>query len=132
MTRRGAPQKERKQGFGKYLTEYREEAGLTLTAAAKMAGLDPAYLCRFETRGKRPPPSVLRKLAGVYDKKAKEFLAKFGYLELDFIEGLKEPKIIPDEFLQDATSAEKQELKRYLMFLRTRTYIQQNILTERQ
>lgn len=132
MSSRGPHPKKRDTEFGRYLTEYREKAGLTLSSAAQKAGLDPAYLCRFETQGKRPPPKVLRKLAGAYDINAKEFLKRFGYLELDFIEGLKEPKIVPDEVLMNTSEEERLELKRYLMFLRTRTYVRQNILTDDQ
>ena len=103
---------------------------MSLSEAAKKAGLDISYLCRLETTGKRPPSSVIRKLAGPYDVgDVGKFFKTFGYLELSFTDGLKEPRIIPDEVLAHTTLTERQELKRFLMFLRTQDYIQQDIVT---
>ena len=131
MPGRGRPPKKRKY-FGIYLAQLRENAGFSVTAAAKASKLDKAYLSRLELSGKIPSPGVLKKLARAYKIPEGKVLTHAAYLQLPLEYGIEEPSLIPDSVLSEINDVEKLELKRYLAFLRMRTFVRQEMFTRSQ
>jgi len=121
--RRGRPLKARKKGLSRYLTDARQEAGLSQKQAGEaLHQKDGSLICRLELGIKTPPPDVLsrilRQLAIAYDIHLDVLLKQAGLKEFPWHKIVREPNDAPDTILDDTTNDEKRELKRYLAFMR--------------
>jgi len=69
-------------GFGEYLKLLRDKQRMSLRHVERRTGVSNAYLGQIE-QGKRPPPhpSILKKLAPVYDVPVYELMRVAGYLD---------------------------------------------------
>ena len=117
-TKKGYSMRERPTEIAKYLTDRRKDLGLTQKEAAKKIGKERSYLCAFERGKRRPPPHILRALAGIYDILPEDLLKKAGLIELPLLDAIRTPDEVSDNILSDTTEEERRELKRYLAFLR--------------
>ena len=106
--------------LGKYLQSFRENKHLSLRAVEKAVGISNAYLSQLESgKIKQPSPSILHKLAELYEISYSEVMKLAGYPVLD--EATNDPAhtsfasrigpVAPDE---------ETALVEYLNFLRSR------------
>lgn len=111
---------ETKNPLGKYLQSVRENKQLSLRAVEKAVGISNAYLSQLESgKIKQPSPSILHKLAELYEISYLEVMKLAGYPVLD------EPT---DDMVQTSFSSrvgpvtpeEETALLEYLTFLRSR------------
>jgi len=104
------------------LWEVRRLHQLTFRELALKLGRPESYasaLCRMETGERRVPNALMRQLAGIYDVRP-ETMRIPRQFEFDLITAITAPAQIEIEMdsLMDASREEKQELIRYLGFLR--------------
>jgi len=101
------------------LCEVRLRHGLSFRGLASVLGKPESYataLCRMETGKRKIPDAIIRQLARIYDVRPETLRA--GQLELDLLIGITAPSQLPTDPLLDATPEEREELIRYLAFLR--------------
>lgn len=102
------------------LSEVRHMHQLTFRELALKLGKPESYataLCRMETGKRKIPNAIIRQLAGIYDMRP-ETLRIAKQLELDLVKTITAPAELPTDPLPDATPEEREELIRYLGFLR--------------
>lgn len=106
--------------LGKYLQSVRENKKLSLRAVEKAVGISNAYLSQLESgKIKQPSPSILHKLAELYEISYPEVMKLAGYPVLD------EAKNDPAQTsfasrIGPVTPDEETALVEYLNFLRSR------------
>jgi len=103
--------------LSEYLKQTRKDKGFTLRAVEEKTGMSNAYLSQLENKKiLSPSPTVLRKLADLYEISYSYLMEMAGYP----IETADENKIFfrTSRRLEKITPEEEKELLTYLRFLR--------------
>jgi transcriptional regulator with XRE-family HTH domain len=101
------------------LCEFRQHRRWTFQELALQLGKKESYasaLCSMETGRRTVPDVIVRQLANLYDVRPEALRA--GQLEFDLLKGITKPSELPTGILGDVTQEEREELLRYLSFLR--------------
>lgn len=110
---------ERQSDQGRRLCEIRHRHGLTLCELARKLGMKDSYataLCRMETGRRKIPNALVMRLAQCYDVRPESL--RGSQLEFNLVQGILEPSALPVGALEGASPEEKDELLRYLSYLR--------------
>ena len=107
--------------LGQYLRDVREALGLKLREVEEAAGVSNAYLSQLETgKVERPSPSILHKLAAVYNVSYEQLMEKAGYLHKGPETRAQANVRLPTSLLEDLTPDEEAEVVRFLAFIKSR------------
>jgi len=110
--------------LGPYLKEVRKERGLTLRSVEEKTGISNAYLSQLENQKiSDPSPRILHKLAECYQIPYEHLMELAGYPTPE--ETLIEEKKLRPAFragisIDDLTREEKERVKEFIQFLRSR------------
>lgn len=111
---------EKTRPLGEFLQATREEKKLTLRAVEKAVSISNAYLSQLESgKIKQPSPSILHKLAQLYEISYSEVLELAGYPVPDQLTE-KTSRTTFASRIGPVTSDEQEALVEYLAFLRSR------------
>jgi transcriptional regulator with XRE-family HTH domain len=112
--------KENDISLGKYLQRARESKKLTLRAVEKETGISNAYLSQLESgKIKKPSPSILYKLALIYEVTYSDTMELAGYPSIEQPSVDNNYKRIRSR-IGPITDDEESALLEYLDFLRSR------------
>jgi len=101
-----------------FLIGRRKFLKLSKRKVSQQLGMDDSYIFNIETDRIYPSVVILEALSDIYDVTREELLSKAGILKAPLLDAILKPESVPDEELFHATDTEKNELKRYLAFLR--------------
>lgn len=108
------------QFLGQYLQSNREKKQLSLRAVEKAVGISNAYLSQLESgKIKQPSPSILHKLADLYEISYSDAMKLAGYPVLDTPQNETSQTIFASR-IGPVTPDEENELIEYLTFLRSK------------
>lgn len=111
---------ENENPLGKYLQSVRENEQLSLRAVEKAVGISNAYLSQLESgKIKQPSPSILHKLAELYDISYAEIMKLAGYPVLEEATNNTDHTGFASR-IGPVTPEEETALVEYLNFLRSR------------
>ena len=116
--RKGYFRKERTNEIGREITRLRINRGLTQQEAGDRLGWSKSYICKIERNPTAPSPNILAALALACGTRPEYLLAKVHQLQFNLLNAIVAPTELPTDPLQDVTEEERQELIRYLAFLR--------------
>lgn len=107
--------------LGEYLKALRESKGLTLREVEKLSDVSNAYLSQLESEKiKRPSPTMLHKLAQVYEVKYELLMEKAGYPPTSTFGTTSKTAQQMRHRLGNISKEEEVELLEYLKFMRSR------------
>lgn len=108
------------QSLGKYLQAIRENKQLSLRAVEKAVGISNAYISQLESgKIKQPSPSILHKLAELYDISYSEVMKLAGYPVFDETSNETAQTSFASR-IGPVTPEEESAIVEYLAFLRSR------------
>lgn len=108
-----------KRNLGQYLKQIRRERRLTLRAVQQKTGISNAYLSQLENnKAANPSPKILQKLAICYEISYEYLMSLAGYTLPS--EKELEPAYRSSDSFDDLTPEEKQRVREYIQFLRSR------------
>ena len=108
-----------KRNLGQYLKQIRKEKKLSLRAVQHKTGISNAYLSQLENdKAANPSPKILRKLAICYEVAYEHLMALAGYSFSSKKE--LEPAYRLSDILTDLSPEEKQRVREYIEFLKSR------------
>jgi len=116
--RRGCFRKERTNEIGREITRLRTALGLTQQEVANRLGWSKSYICKIERNLTTPSPNILAALALACGTRPEYLLAKVHQLQFNLLNAIVAPTELLTDPLIDVTQEERQELIRYLAFLR--------------
>ncbi len=110
---------EHSKTLGEFLKTVREQKELTLRAVEHEIGISNAYLSQLEgNKIKRPSPTILHKLAALYDVSYEDLLALTGYPSSNESAASSSSRLAAR--IGPITRDEEETLVEYLHFIRRR------------
>ena len=116
--RKGFFRRKRISYLGDLMTSLRIEQGLTQQDVADSMRRSKSYICKIETSRGVPDPGILAGFARACGTRPEYLVGKAHQLELNLLAAITAPADLPTDPLKDVTEEERQELIRYLAFLR--------------
>lgn len=107
------------ESLGEYLRQIRKEKRLTLRDVEEKTGISNAYLSQIENQKiLKPSPSILYKLAEIYDVSYEHLMRSVGYP----VTSHNHDTVLfrTSTGLKEITKEEEKELLEYLKFIRMR------------
>lgn len=124
--RKGYRRIERNTSIGKELTQLRISQGLTQREVAANLKRSKSYVCKMETTKRVHDADALYAYAVACGTRPEYLLGRTHQLQLPLLNALIAPSDLSIDPLEDITPEERQELIRYLAFLRLKRAITVN------
>lgn len=107
--------------LGDYLRELRRQQGMTQADLATQVARSVSSVCRWERGRRRPKHSVLLRLSAILGVPVQVLQQKADYTpEFDWLMSQTSAGEEEGDVLLTASEAEKEELRKYLLYLRFR------------
>ncbi len=118
------------QGLGELIRTTRKSLGATQKYIGRRAGrVTASYICQIEKAKAKPSDAFLQNLERALELRAGTLFVRIGKPPFDLIKTLLEPKPAEGDPLADMKPHEREELIKYLNFLRVQAQIRR-LLTE--
>ena len=113
------------QELGRYVREVRRSLGATQAYIAARVDVTESYICQVERGKTRVSERVLQKLETALELRSGALFVRIGKPPFDLVKTLLEPAPPRTDPLTDIDPAEREELTRYLSFLRVQQRLRQ-------
>ena len=111
--------------LGVFVRETRKKLDVTQMYIAARVRVSSSYICQIERGTTKANDVLLRKLEGALELRYGTLFMKIGRPPMDLVKTLLEPENPHGDPLSTITPSEKEELIKYLNFLRVQTKLNQ-------
>ena len=110
--------------LGAFVRETRRRLGVTQVYVAERASVSNGYICQVERGITKVSDAFLTKLENALELPYGTLFLKVGKPTMDLVKTLLQPTPVTQDPFADATKSEREELIKYLNFLRIKAQLQ--------